>query len=289
MGNAVKIQVDVAFGAMAIDKAGLEWARIHTVEDTVAILEVFRKHGYTELDTARAYTGGTYEEMLGDAKWQEKGIKTQTTDYIRAGLLQSFEALKTDKIDMLYLHARDRKTHFQITTGEADKMHKEGKFGRVGLSKFVSWEVNEICEISKKNGWAMPSVYQAIYNELHRAVEPELFPCLGFYIIALYGFQPLAGGLFTGKFSLGQTDCIIHFTSYWNEDYFKLLSGIHEAAERHGLTVVECALRWMMHHSQLKGEFHDAVFIGPSSAKQLESNLALDNGWQFAKGFQSKY
>ena len=127
-------------------------------------------------------------------------------DYIRAGLLKSFEALKTDKIDMLYLHAPDRKTHFQITTGEADKMHKEGKFGRVGLSKFVSWEVNEICEISKKNGWAMPSVYQAIYNELHRAVEPELFPCLGFYIIALYGFQPLAGGLFTGKFSLGQTE-----------------------------------------------------------------------------------
>jgi aflatoxin B1 aldehyde reductase len=71
----------------------------------------------------------------------------------------------------------------------------------------------------------------------------------------------------------GKGSCITHFTSFWNEDYFKVLSGIHEAAERHGLTVVECALRWMMHHSQLKGEFHDAVIIGPSSAKQLESNL----------------
>jgi aflatoxin B1 aldehyde reductase len=67
--------------------------------------------------------------------------------------------------------------------------------------------VSEICEISKKNGWAMPSVYQAInLNELHRAVEPELFPCLGFYKIALYAFQPLAGGLLTGKLILGQTE-----------------------------------------------------------------------------------
>jgi aflatoxin B1 aldehyde reductase len=85
-------------------------------------------------------------------------------------------------------------------------MHKEGKFGRFRLSKFVSWEVSEICKISKKTGWAMPSVCQAIYNELHRAVKPELFPCLGYYIIALYVFQPLAGGLLTGKFSLGQTE-----------------------------------------------------------------------------------
>ena len=84
-------------------------------------------------------------------------------------------------------------------------MRKEGKFGSFGLSNFVSREVSEICEISKKNGWTMPSVYQAIYNELHRTVEPELFPCPRFYKIALYAFRPLAGGLLTGKFNLGQT------------------------------------------------------------------------------------
>lgn len=67
-----------------------------------------------------------------------------------------------------------------------------------------------------------------------------------------------------------------------------------------GLTFAECALRWMMHHSQLKGEYHDAVVIFASSAKQLESNLvdlemgplqedvvkALDDGWPLVRGFQ---
>jgi aflatoxin B1 aldehyde reductase len=283
------------------------------------------------------YAGGTCEEMLGDVQWQERGIKMQTKLYptagksmnamssesyihsatdVRAGLLKSFEALKTDKIDVFYLHGPDRKTNFEITMREINKLHQEGRFERFGLSDFMSWEVSQICEISKKNGWIMPSVYQGIYNTLHRAVEPELFPCLRHYGISLYAFQPLAGGLLIGKFNLDTKEFEagsrfdpkrwqgkLHHSRYWNEDYFKALSGIREAAEKHSLIVAECALRWMMHHSQLKGEHCDAVIIGASSAKQLEINLvdlekgplsedvvkALDDGWQLVKGFQGKY
>ena len=77
----------------------------------------------------------------------------------------------------------------------------------------------------------------------------------------------------------------------------------YEATEKSGLTVAECALRRRMHHSQLKGSFHDAVIIGVSSVKQLESNLvdlekeplpedavkAFDDRWMKVKGFESKY
>jgi aflatoxin B1 aldehyde reductase len=67
---------------------------------------------------------------------------------------------------------------------EVNKPHQEGRFERFGLSNFMSWEVSQICEISKKNGRITLSVYRGIYNALHRA------------------FQPLAGGLLTGKFNL---------------------------------------------------------------------------------------
>jgi aflatoxin B1 aldehyde reductase len=275
--------------------------------------------------------------MLGDVKWQEKRIKMETKLYptagsdmskltaenythsaadVRAGLLRSFKALKTEKTDMWYLHGPDRSTDFEVTMREVDKLYKEGYFGRFGLSNFMSWEVAQICEISKKNGWIMPSVYQGIYNTLHRAVEPELFPCLRHYGISLYAFQPLAGGFLTGRYSTDTKEFesgsrfdpnkwqgSLHHSRYWNDAYFQALSGIREAAEKQGLNVGECALRWMMHHSQLNGEHHDAVIIGASSAKQLESNLgdlekgplpedvvkALDDGWELVRGRVYKY
>jgi aryl-alcohol dehydrogenase-like predicted oxidoreductase len=121
-------------------------------------------------------------------------------------------------------------------------LRKEGKFGSFGLSNFVSREVSEICKISK-NGWTMPSVYQAIYNELDRTVEPELFPCPRFYKIALYAFRPLAGGLLTGKFNLGQTK---FESGSWFEPkrlqgklhhslYFVLEWGLFQGIERNSL------------------------------------------------------
>lgn len=100
----------------------------------------------------------------------------------------------------------------------------------------------------------MPTVYQGMYNALHRAVEPELFPCLRYYDISLYAFQPLAGGMLTGKFNLDTKEFEagsrfdpkrwqgkLHRSRYWNGDYFKALNDIREAAEENGLTFAEWA------------------------------------------------
>ena len=52
------------------------------------------------------------------------------------------------------------------------------------------WEVAQICELCRANGWIQPTAYQGIYNAIHRKVEPELFPCLRYYGIAFYAFNP---------------------------------------------------------------------------------------------------
>lgn len=170
---------------------------------------------------------------------------------------------------------------------EVDKLHREGKFKRLGISNFMSWEVAQMCEICDRHGWIRPSVYQGIYNPLHRAIETELLPCLRHYNIALYAFQPLAGGLLTGRYKLETTsfDAGARYDPnnkqssamndrYWNKTTFTALGIIQAAAQTHNLTIAECAYRWLVHHSVLSKQHGDALIVGASSVKQLKGNLA---------------
>ena len=181
-----------------------------------------------------------------------------------------------------------------------------------------AWEVAQICEICDKNGWVQPSVYQGVYNALHRSVEPELLPCLRHYGIAFYNYNPLAGGYLTDRYKREDKDHEVEQGSrfdpnriqgkmyrmrYWNDAYFDALDILRPVAKKHGLTEAECALRWMTNHSQLKRDKGDAVIIGASSAKQLQQNLAdlekgplpenvlqaLDAGWLKVRGISLKY
>ncbi len=129
-----------------------------------------------------------------------------TAGDVRRGLQNCLKALKADKIDMFYLHGPDRKTPFEDTLREINKLHEEGLFKRFGISNYMSWEVAEICEICIKNNWIKPTVYQGIYHALQRTIEAELFPCLHFYGISLYSFQPLAGGFLTGRYTRDQQE-----------------------------------------------------------------------------------
>lgn len=235
---------------------------------------------------------------------------------IRRGLLDSLKALKTDKIDMFYLHGPDRKHPFEDTLREVNALHKEGRFQRFGISNYMSWEVAQMCEICRSNGWIMPTVYQGIYHALQRRIEDELMPCLRYYGIALYAFQPLAGGFLTGRYTRDQDSFEagsrfdpkimqgnMHRGRYWNDKYFDALDIIKSEAVRHKLTLAEVAMRWLHHHSSLSGEKGDAIIIGASSVKHLEENLddlekgllpssvveAIDRAWATAKAVVPKY
>jgi aflatoxin B1 aldehyde reductase len=149
--------------------------RVHTIDDTNAILDTFQQHGHNEVDTARFYGEGSSEEYLGDLDWQKRGLVMDTKLYptyllpklatelyshkpddLRAGLMASLKALKTDKLDLWYLHGPDRATPFEETLREVNKLHREGYFQRFGISNFYSWEVAKICEICEQNGWIKP-------------------------------------------------------------------------------------------------------------------------------------
>jgi aflatoxin B1 aldehyde reductase len=312
-------------------------ARVHEPSQAAEIIDVFQKYGYNEVDTARTYGDGSSEEMLAAIHYQERGIVMDTKLYptagsalatatsdsythkpedVRRGLINSLKALKTDKIDMFYLHGPDRKTPWEDTLGEVNKLHKEGLFNRFGISNYMSWEVAAICEICRRNDWISPVVYQGVYNMLQRTTEAELLPCLRKYNIVLYAFQPLAGGFLTGKFKRDQTEFEsgsrfdpkglqgkIHQARYWNDAYFDALESIEAVAKKNLLTIAEVAMRWLKHHSELKGDLGDAIIVGASSLKHLEDNLSdlekgplpddvvevVEKAWPIVKGVAPNY
>jgi len=314
---------------MTFGEEGKEGARVHDLKDAEVILDVFQKHGHTEVDTARVYTSGTSEEYLGKIGWQNRRLIVETKLYpggpikhtaegIREHLGKSLAALKADKVELFYLHAPDRSTPWEVTFKAVDELHKEGKFDKLGISNYQSWEVAEIVTLCRKNGWIQPTVYQGLYNALHRTTELELFPCLRKFGISFYEYNPLGGGLFTGRYtgqdtvpeigsrfdpSKGTNQSIRYRQRYWNDQYFKALKIVSDIANSHELTLPEVALRWLSHHSVLKREYGDAVIIGASSLKHIEQNLldlekpplpedvvkAIDEAYELVKANAANY
>ncbi len=149
-----------------------------------------------------------------------------------------------------------------------------------------------------------------MYNAITRSIEPELVPALRRYGLDIVVYNPIAGGLFSGKIKskdivpdsgrysdehpMGQ----MYRNRYFKETTFKALQLVETAVEKHGLTLVETALRWTVHHSALKVlDGNDGIIIGASSKQQLEENLdnlekgplpeevvkALDDAWAITK------
>jgi aflatoxin B1 aldehyde reductase len=322
---------------MTLGKPNTEQARVHDLPTASALLTTFQSHSHSEIDTASSYGEGSSEAMLGQLDCPTRNLQISTKYYptfnravpgtwdpnlrhtptgLRSNLKASLKALNTDKLDIWYLHAPDRSTPFAETFEAVNTLHQENLFARLGLSNYQAWEVAQICELCASHNWKKPDVYQGVYNALHRAVEPELFPCLRHYNIAFYAYNPLAGGYLTDRYhrDTAEVEAGSRFDPerfqgrafrkrYWNEAYFGALEGLRGVAGGFELSEAECALRWLMHHSKLEGGRGDAVIVGASSVHHLEANLldlekgklpeevvrALDAGWEKCKGVASNY
>ncbi|KAH8799778.1 NADP-dependent oxidoreductase domain-containing protein [Xylogone sp. PMI_703] len=340
MSQASKSELKVIFGAMTFGREGVEQARITKLEDCAQVLDVFKKYGHNEIDTARIYGDGSCEELLGQLNLQDRGLIVDTKlspikrfpafasaftiptythepHDLKPGVLDSLKALKTDKVDLWYLHAPDHATPYEDTLREVNNIYKEGYFRRLGICNYSAWEVAQICEICIRNGWKKPDVYQGVYNALHRGIEDELIPCLRHYGIEFYAYNPLAGGFLTDRYQREGSDRsntgerfdpksfqgTAYRQRYWNDAYFDALDIIRPLAKKLGMTTAEAALRWANHHSAMKKKYGDAVIIGASSAMQLEENLtsldkgplpeemvkAFDEGWKITKPIAKLY
>jgi aflatoxin B1 aldehyde reductase len=137
----------------------------------------------------------------------------------------------------------------------------------------------------KANGWVRPTIYQGMYNAITRGLETEVIPACHRYGIDVVIYNPVAGGLFSGKYKTADVPAEGRFSDssklgdvyrkrYFKEPLFDALRLIEPVVEKHNLTMIETALRWCVHHSKLKiKDGNDGIIIGASRFEQLESNL----------------
>ncbi|XP_033994831.1 aflatoxin B1 aldehyde reductase member 2-like isoform X2 [Trematomus bernacchii] len=279
----------MAFGGRADEELSLE------------MVKTFMDRGHVLVDTAFMYVDGKSETVIGGMNlpktvsiatkanpWDGKTLKPES---VRSQLEISLQRLRTNSVDLFYLHAPDHQNPIQDTLKACNELHKEGKFKEFGLSNYASWEVAEIASICRHNNWIVPTVYQGMYNATTRQVETELLPCLRYFGMRFYAYNPLAGGLLTGKYHyqdkegsqpegrfFGNNWAAAYRDRYWKPSQFDAIKVVIEALETvYGSekpTMTSAAMRWMYHHSQLKGDLGDGVIIGMSSMDQLQQNLA---------------
>jgi len=286
---------------------------------------------YSELDTALMYSEGKTEQILGRQLTLEQRdrlyIATKANPIVAGGLQPenvikqletSLNRLQMKSVNLFYLHAPDHKVDIKDTLQAVQKCYEKGWFKELGISNYASWQVADIWHICKNNGWVLPTVYQGMYNGITRQVEHELFPCLRRFGIKFYIYNPLAGGLLTGKYTK-TTDTAhkgtrfdgkkMYQDRYWKQSYFDAVNTIREAIDAHNndtkenITMTEAALRWCVHHSKCDGKQGDAIIIGQSSLEHLKSNIegcrkaelpqsiveAYDKGWKLCKADVASY
>jgi len=292
------------------------------------MLDHFQAQGYNEIDTARVYIGGAQEAFTREAKWKERGLTCATKWYpihpkahkaetVEEMLNKSLSELGTDCVDIFYLHAADRTLPFQEPLKKLDELHKQGKFVQLGLSNFTAYEVAEVVMLCKMNNWVRPTIWQGMYNAITRSIEIELIPACRRYGLDVVVYNPVAGGIFSGKYKTSEVPAEGRYSNtngrqgemyrqrYFKDATFEALSVIEPVVQKHNLTLLETAFRWLTHHSELniKDGGNDGIIIGVSSEQQLVQNLkdlekgplpeevlkALDEAWLVAKPTTANY
>lgn len=280
-------------------------------ESSANMLSMFAQSGGTEVDTAFVYNKGKTELLLGELAvegalnafsiagkanpWAEGGLSAPS---VKHQLNTSLNRLNAQAVELFYLHAPDLETPIVDTLNAVMELHAEGKFKRFGLSNYAAWQVAEIVEICKREGWLLPTVYQGMYNALTRDVERELLACLHNYDIAFYVYNPLAGGMLTGKHSdvaaLPENGRFATFDGYqdryWKKSYFDVITAVTKTCRSNNIPTSEAALRWLVHHSSLRVPWAEhGVIVGASSLNHLEQNLAALKQGQLPEAIVSSF
>jgi aryl-alcohol dehydrogenase-like predicted oxidoreductase len=245
------------------------------------------------VDTANLYQTGLAETMLGEAmrgKRDKLIVATKVRGKMGDGPDQSglskraifravedsLKRLQTDYLDLYYLHQPDYAVPMEETLNAMEELVKQGKIRYSGTSNYSGWQVCEALWIAKENRCKPANVSQPMYNLLARGIEQEYLPMAKKYDVAVIAYNPLAGGLLTGKHSQAEIPPGTRFDNnsmyqerYWHSQNFAAVEKLRAASERAGRSLIDVALCWLLHHTQT-----DCVLLGATRMEQLEQNLA---------------
>jgi 1-deoxyxylulose-5-phosphate synthase len=269
-----------------------------------AILDAAADKGITFIDTADAYplggdltTAGRTEEIVG--KW----LPGKRDDYViatkcfapmgtrpwnmgnsRRHIMDSIDAslrrLRTDFIDLYQLHFDDPGVPLEESLGALDDLVRAGKVRYVGCSNFLAYRLARAVGISTALGLARFDCIQPRYNLLFREFERELFPLCLEEGIGVIPYNPIAGGMLSGKhdrskppeegtrFTLGNA-ARTYQDRYWHDNVFDTVDQLVKIADEAGLPLPTLAVAWTLAHPAIT-----SPIVGASRPEQLDATCA---------------
>ncbi len=237
------------------------------------MFDAFLEAGGNFIDTANIYTQGSSERFLAEFIGPERSRLvlaskfSMTTDpadpnaggnsrkNLQRALEASLRRLRTDYLDLYWVHAWDQSTPLDELMRALDDAVRAGKILYAGFSNVPAWVVARAQTLAELRGWTRFVALQLHYSLIERNVERELLPCAEALGLAVTAWSPLAGGVLTGKYSRdpaeratqpGRLTTTPWGNAFLNERNFTIAEQTVQQARRLGRTAAQVAIRWLL-------------------------------------------
>jgi len=277
---------ELCFGTMSFggDADAAESARLYAA---------CRDAGINFFDCADVYSKGTAEEILGDLIAGERDSLVITSKcvskmsdevndrgasrrHIALSVEASLRRLKTDRLDVYFLHRWDPTTPLEESLRALEDLQRAGKILHAGASNYAAWQIAKGLGLSARQGWGRFDVIQPMYNLAKRQAEVEIFPLAEAEGLAVISYGPLGGGLLTGKYGPdrrpeeGRLLSNEEYAARYREDWvYETARRFTAFAEERGVHPVSLGVAWAAAHPAVT-----CPIIGARNVTQLEPSLA---------------
>lgn len=261
-------------------------------ESARALFARCRDAGINFFDCANVYAGGRSEEILGrliqscreQVVISSKGAFPTGPDVnargaTRYNLIKAVEAslrrLRTERIDIYYVHGFDPDTALDETLRVLEDLVRQGKVLYLGVSNFSAWQTMKALGIQERHAWARLAGIQPIYNLLKRQAEVEILPMAAAEQLAVTPYNPLAAGLLTGKYGASRrpegtrlSTNPMYRARYGEPAYAEIAERFVAFARERGYHPVALAISWAGSHPAVT-----APLLGARTRAQLDECL----------------
>jgi 1-deoxyxylulose-5-phosphate synthase len=195
--------------------------------------------------------------------------------HVIAACEASLRRLQTDRVDLFYLHHADLAAPIEETFEALDRLVRDGKVLYLGISNFEAWQSALAMAAIAEHGWHGIVAQQPRYNLLHRPAERDLLPLARAAGIGVLPYNPLGGGMLTGRYGRGQPPPgesrfgrgdwgRMYQGRYWSDRMFDVVETVVDVAKAEGLTPAQVALAWLLTRDGVT-----APIVGASRPEQL--------------------
>ena len=290
LGNSGLRVSEVSLGTMTF---GEDWGWGSAKDESRKNYDAYREAGGNFVDTANLYTNGTSESLVGEFIRDHRQSVVLATKYTNAmagndpnaagnqrkSMVQALEAslrrLKTDYIDLYWLHIWDQLTPVEEVMRAFDDLVRQGKILYVGVSDAPAWWIAQANTLADLRGWTSFIGLQIEYSLIERTVERELIPMAKAFKLGLVAWSPLAGGLLSGKYHSGgaaygrySTDTAKSFMRT-GERPDRIVAALKKVSAEVGRSPAQVALAWLRYR-----DIPVIPIVGARRMPQLEDNLA---------------